>query len=472
MRFAGALSLVLATSMVAPLASAQSDVPTDAYRQHMDVGVQFYEQKNYSAAIAEFQEAYKARPKASPLVNEALCYKATFAYTKAIRALETALEKHSDTMDENDKKAAQTEIDVLRAVLSYVTFKITPAGAAVQVDGETYADAPAGKVVPLDPGPRSIRVVAEGYAPVDQIVTLASGPRELVYPLHPNMGFVKIKAVDAKYAIAIDQRALAYGEWTGLLAPGSHIVEMYLPGSPTPPYRVRVDVEVGQSYEITPGKGGVPIMGNGLPVTPPPLPPPPRPPAKPITGPFALASISLFGPTEQPSAFNGENVSPGVAAGLRVGYRVNTPVSFDAMFEYSNILVQKQAFEGVNYNLEMVHGGLNMRLQTPGKLGRFYGSFGGGIVYESLDFSYKAPGTLTQCTTPAAPTERTKSCTDVDGIDGYFLIEGGLQLTFGNILVDLALGTYVQSVRGFGASTYGDWLPVLEGGLRVGYAAW
>ena len=80
------LAIAIATLPVAAAAQA-TDAAADLYRQHMDVGISFYEQRNYAAAIAEFEEAYKARPKASPLVNLALCYKAQFAYTKAIRAL-------------------------------------------------------------------------------------------------------------------------------------------------------------------------------------------------------------------------------------------------------------------------------------------------------------------------------------------------------------------------------------------------
>lgn len=459
------------SSAAPPALPPAPDPAADSYRQHMDVGISLYEQKNYVAAIAEFEEAYKAKPKASPLLNIALCHKAMFAYPKAIRALETALSKHSDTMDENDRKAANTEIEEMRALLSYVTFKVTPGDFAVQVDGESYPEASQGKPVALSPGPHVVRVSAEGYAPEEQRVSLASGQRTLEYALRPNMGFVNIKAASPKYAIAVDQKALDYGQWSGLLAPGPHVIEMYVPGSTIPPYRVRLDVEVGKTYEVSPGKGGVPLLGSGV-TTPPPLPPPPKPPSPPIRGPFFLATVSVFAPTEQPAAFAGEKMSPGVTAGIRGGYRVNTPVSFDAMFDYSNVQVSKDVDQTVSYNLEMVRAGLNMRLQTPGKTARFYGNFGGGLVWESLEFNYEGALGLATCLTPRDTPAVTPSCTNVEGADGYFLIEGGLQLTLGGVLVDAAVGTYLQSTRGFGKGTYKDWLPVFEAGLRVGYGFW
>lgn len=454
-----------------PLPAA--DPGADAYRQHMAVGISLYEQKNYVAALAEFEEAYKARPKASPLVNMALCHKAMFAYPKAIRALESALDRHPDTMDDNDKKAARAEIEEMRALLSHVTFKVTPSQFSVQIDGESYPDAAQGKAIALSPGPHEVKVVAEGYEPVTQRLTFASGARTIEYTLRPNMGFVRIKAATSRYAIAVDQKAMDYGQWSGLLPPGPHVIEMYVPGATTPPYRVRLDVEVGKSYEIAPGRGGVPL-GAATQVTPPPIPPPPKPPAVPVRGPFFLGTISAFLPTEHPAAFTGEGLSPGVTGGLRAGYRVNTPVSFDAMFEYSNLLVSKELFPEIRYNLEQVRGGINMRLLTPGKTARFYGSFGGGLVFSSLDFTYPG-GHVADCEklkSGATSVFASPSCTDSESGDGYFLIEAGLQLSLGGVLVDLAIGTYLQSTSNVGPRIYRGWLPIFEGGLRVGYGIW
>ncbi len=460
---------IFAVALLIPSAAfCQDDPALEVFRQHMRVGVDFYGQKNYVAAILEFEEAYKAKPKASPLVNMALCHKAMFAYPKAVRALETALEKHTATMTEDEQTAAKKEIDEMRVLLAYVTFKVTPNKFLVVIDNEPYPDAALGKAVSLSPGPHNLKIIAEGYATIEEQVKLASGLRNLEYTLLPNMGFVRIAAAGPKFAIAVDQKALDYGSWSGLLPPGPHVIEMYVPGSITPPHRVRLDVEVGKTYEVTPTKGGTPIVSGGGIVLPPP--PPPKPAAKPIVGPFVMATFSVFGPTEQPAAFAKEDISPGVSVGLRGGYRVNTPVSFDAMIEYANMLIEKSLNEDIKYNLEQFRGGINMRLQTPGSTARFYGSLGGGVVYDDLEFTFPK-GKLSDCLgTSAGPVK--PSCTNVSGVDGYFLLEAGLQLSFGGVLVDAAIGTYLQSTRGFGSGTYRDWLPIFQGGLRVGYGFW
>ena len=77
----------------------------DSYKQHMDNGVKLYEDKNYAAAIAEFQAAYEARANPNPLLNIALCDKQMFHYPQAIAALVKALATHGDAMTADDKKA-------------------------------------------------------------------------------------------------------------------------------------------------------------------------------------------------------------------------------------------------------------------------------------------------------------------------------------------------------------------------------
>src|ERR1044072_2699300 len=82
-----------------PAEAATADPATEAYKQHMSNGVKLFQDKNYAAAITEFQAAYDAKPKASPLINIALCHKGMYQYPKAVASLRAALEKHGDAMD-------------------------------------------------------------------------------------------------------------------------------------------------------------------------------------------------------------------------------------------------------------------------------------------------------------------------------------------------------------------------------------
>src|SRR5262249_16357848 len=103
--FALALALAVA-SPIAMILERPALAQEAAYKEHMDNGVKLYADQNYEGALVEFKAAYKARPKASPLTNIALCYKSLFKYPKAIAALEKATTEHGDEMDPADKQAA------------------------------------------------------------------------------------------------------------------------------------------------------------------------------------------------------------------------------------------------------------------------------------------------------------------------------------------------------------------------------
>jgi Tetratricopeptide repeat/PEGA domain len=166
------VALAAVVSFGAPrLALAQSD----AYKQHLDNGVKLYQDQNYQGAIVEFEAAYQERPKASPLVNLALCYKKLFKYPKAIATLETALAKHGDTMEASDKQAARDAIAEMKQLLGYASVRVSPPGATVTVDGEAASGEVLSKPIPLAPGQHTFGASMPGYVAAQQQVTIASG---------------------------------------------------------------------------------------------------------------------------------------------------------------------------------------------------------------------------------------------------------------------------------------------------------
>ena len=155
--------------------SASAQQQPDAYKRHMDNGVKLFADRNYPSAIVEFEAAYAANAKASPLINIALCHKAQFRYPKAIEVLETALTKHVDTMDEADRKAALDAINEMRALLGHVKITVTPAEAVLTVDGEKQSPEARKKPVPVAPGVHTVAASLNGYQTASQEVRVASG---------------------------------------------------------------------------------------------------------------------------------------------------------------------------------------------------------------------------------------------------------------------------------------------------------
>ncbi len=376
-------ALVLSIALVlAPEARAAGDPspsaapPSDSYKQHMTNGVKLFNDGNFAAAIAEFEAAYAERPRASPLVNLALCHKSLFHYPKAIAALELALGTHASTMEPEDKTAAENAIAEMRTLIGYVRIELSPSHAVLLVDDEPQPRGAADKPLPLGPGRHRIGARAEGYEDAEQTITVTSKDRDKIVrlALEPNKGWVVVKTDDPEMAIAIDQQPLALGQWAGLVEPGTHLVQMYRPGGPE--YAFQVLVVAGKAQEVRPDVGGVPIaVPRGLPTPPPPPPKIARPPDPPLRGAYALATGGVF-------LMLGEEGAGGMV-GARLGYRISTPIGLEFLFDYANNPIATKGGDSA-VRLSSARFGGGVRLMSPGRKARFVATIGGGLAYNWL----------------------------------------------------------------------------------------
>jgi hypothetical protein len=152
---------------------------------------------------------------------------------------------------------------------------------------------------------------------------------------------------------------------------------------------------------------------------------------------------------------------------------VNTPASFDFMFEYGDVFITNpgngEDVGDYGYSKQSYRLGVNLRLMTPGKSARFVGNIGGGIVIDDID--------LSTSNGDACPPQRCPF-QGAWGIDPYLLNELGFELDFSGVLVGACLQSYFQSARGIEKSgtdvnAYDhDVLVSIGGSLRAGYAFW
>lgn len=350
----------------------------------MSNGVKLFNDGNFDAAIAEFQAAYAERPRASPLVNLALCHKSLFNYPKAIAALERALEHHSDTMEQEDRTAAETAIREMKALLGYITVEVTPSHAVLYVDDDALPAVAKDKPIALGPGKHRIGARAEGYESAEETVTVTSADRDKVvkFALVPNMGWVVVKTGDPEMAIAIDQQAMALGEWAGLVEPGTHLVQMYKTGGAE--YAFQVLVVAGKAQEVRPDVGGVPIALPKTPATPTKkktttiaakkIAAPPAPPQR---GVYAQATGGAFLMLNEDGA--------GGMFGARLGYRSGTRVGFELLFDYMNSHVALDGQTRAKGVLNVVRFGGGFRLMSPGRTARFVATIDLGLAHKWTD---------------------------------------------------------------------------------------
>lgn len=454
----GAAICAAAVTIAAP-AAAQAD----AYKLHMENGVKLYNDKNFAAAIVEFQAAHDARPGPNPLLNIALCEKELFHYRRAIAALEAAIAKHGDVMAPSDRKAAEDAIKDMRALLGKVVIKVEPPTAALSLDGEDLAAGAADRPIELGPGAHKITARAQGYAPADRSFTVASGQAQVVtLALAADGANVTIQAPDPRMTITIDQRPYGTGSWTGVLPVGPHLV--VVSGASGPALEGQFIAVAGQPVTLRSGAGLAPHKSE-----------PTR-----RRGLYLLATGSFLVPAVHPPYFADPHVDFGAGFGARIGYQVNNVAGFDLSFQHSSVQTYQTGDESgkISFRLLSERIAAGLRLSTPGKMWRFVGMVGGGVVWDQVQWGEQ----VMRACTGVKSGETCPLQGDVHGLDAFVLAEAVVELDVDRVLIDLGVEAQFQStgnisggqdVTSFKGSIYGT-RPIINVGpaLRVGYRFW
>ncbi|MEJ7729345.1 MAG: hypothetical protein WKG00_09020 [Polyangiaceae bacterium] len=442
----GLMVLCVALAMSAPAwlvapGAAWAQEADATYKQHMENGVKLYQERNWSGAISEFQAAYSAKPKASPLLNIALCQKAQFQYPKAIATLESALARHGDSLDAADNAAAREAVAELRSLLGTVRLTVVPADASLRIDGEPLPAGSGRTPIALGPGDHVISASAPGHAPAEQRINVSSGDKDKPVELRliPNQGRLTVTARLTDSPIAIDQQRVGEGHWSGLLDPGPHSVQIFVPGSSTDGVGRQVMVRAGGADQVKEGDAAMVPLTEGL---------PPgyfvtggetETPMADLRGVYALAHGGIL-------LLLGADV--GTTLGVRLGWRPRTPFALEALLQADRITNVNEP----DANLTMFRIGPNVRFMTPGRSTRYVFAIGGGISIDHVD-SLDASSSAT-------------------GVDGYMNVEHGLETDVGDLVLG---GVAYNTLFWLGGPTDGhvDDSTVAFGlALRLGYKTW
>lgn len=440
----------------------------EGYFVHMTNGVKLFNSNNFKSAIAEFEAAYKAVPKASPLINQALCYRELKNYPRAVERLELALAKHRASMTADDVTASERAIADMRALFAYVTITVAPASSSVTIDGDPVSPEALRKPVPLSPGEHEIGASAGGFLSSTKTLSVVSSDQVTVaLELVPARGTLRVIASKPDSMIEIDGEEQTPGSWQGELPAGAHSVRAVgESGEGT------IEVVAGQTVTIDLSKGSTA------------LPPLPTTPADddPKRGFYAHLNGAVLIPVRHPKVFSfDKDVSSGGYVGVRAGYRVHTYAAFEGMLEYGNVEGPANGAGSKTYSLSSIRIGPSLRLMSPGDLVHFVGTLGGGIEvhlmsYEDLEPDAGTPlclGGATEC--------------ESNGVDFYVQTEVGVEIDFDHVLIGVAAALYLSGTKGVEdnpldednvrttnvAKPYdNEVLPQLGPRLYIGYAFW
>jgi tetratricopeptide (TPR) repeat protein len=260
----GVVALALAASFVIVReARAQTDEAVEKAKEHFERGYDFFAQKRYQDAAAEFRTAYTFKPFAEFLFNEAVAYEKQNKKQEAITRYEQYIKEAAAA---KDKKKAQDRIDALRAKEG-----TTPAPPPPPPDGVLIIDSvPSGANVYIDDkkdmagttpwngsliGQHKIIVESKGYRTFADSVTVRAGSLNTVkYALTPDpqLAWVVLRANVPGASVFLDDRAggeIGRTTYLGNIAKGKH--KFWISKDGYVEVFDEVTLEGGQNYEKT-----------------------------------------------------------------------------------------------------------------------------------------------------------------------------------------------------------------------------
>ena len=171
------LTVVLAS--VLSLQAAQLASGSDAFAQDakasLAAGDKAAKSKDWTAALAQYESAYKATPSADALEGVANARFQLKQDGEAYAAYEEYLKAYGATVAKPKKAAAEARLKELSARTGALTVTSSEAGAQVSVDDKPVGTTPLAAPLRLVTGPHRVRVSKEGFSPVDQVPNVQAG---------------------------------------------------------------------------------------------------------------------------------------------------------------------------------------------------------------------------------------------------------------------------------------------------------
>lgn len=241
--------LILVATMAWTLLSGPgfADDKLTAARAKFHDGIKAFEDENYPAALAAFEESYRLNPKPRVLYNIANCSRGLYKFADAIAAFELFLAEAQGSLPELQAEAEQQLVE-LRRLVGTLDIAEAPDGASVVVNAKPVGTTPLPKPLILDPGHYRIQVSATGYEPMSSFVNIsAEAGVTLRAKLQPALASLEVDC-SGKALVQLDGRVVGGCPWSGKVKPGEHRVLVEMPGMV--PFEQVVTVKAGSTFTL------------------------------------------------------------------------------------------------------------------------------------------------------------------------------------------------------------------------------
>ena len=199
--------------------SGESGTPTERARLHFKLGVDFYRERNYRAALIEFKRAYAAQPHFKLLYNLGQASLELQEDANAIQYFSDYLAQGKDELSPDRRQEVEDTIKKLETRLASVTITTNEWGAEIYVDDTLIGRAPLEEPIRVSVGRRKFSAVKEGLPSAERIQDIAAGDRlsvNLEFEAKASQGEPVIAYREPVYADAAPTRPLPAAVWTGI----------------------------------------------------------------------------------------------------------------------------------------------------------------------------------------------------------------------------------------------------------------
>jgi hypothetical protein len=123
-------------------------------------------------------------------------------------------------------------LDTVKAFIAELTVNVNEAGASVSIDGAPAGTTPLPGPVRVEMGPRQLRVAKPGFKEHVSTQNAVGGAKATVdVKLEADVRQGRLRIVtDAGAAIRVDGKLVGLGQWEGVVAAGTHSIEVSAQG--------------------------------------------------------------------------------------------------------------------------------------------------------------------------------------------------------------------------------------------------
>jgi len=147
--------------------------------KHFEKGVEFFDEGNYNAALAEFLKSYELVPNPALRYNIGVCYYETGNLADALDQFENFLAEKGDEIKDDLKKEVERLISKIEGKIGYLLIKCDKEDATVTLDGYYEYTTPFEEPVALVPGFHRISVRKSGFETVKKEFSITSGEKKI-----------------------------------------------------------------------------------------------------------------------------------------------------------------------------------------------------------------------------------------------------------------------------------------------------